>query len=220
MLLFFPADGYALDHVRIHGVQSSGGLTLWTSLYDAKAQGDGPVLVIEWDTPAPAPAPQVQVDAIPPEAIRNLDPYIEPEALVAGGGYVMRPGTDEPEVLLIFRRGVWDLPKGKQDKGETIEACALREVQEEVGIEQLETVLPLGTTVHDFMQRGRYRVKTTYWYLMHTPETHFTPQTEEDIEAVAWVPWMQARRQMGYTTLQAHMAQVEPLVLKLFGGPA
>ena len=52
-------------------------------------------------------------------------------------------------MLLIFRRGVWDLPKGKRDAGETIEACALREVREEIGVGELRLARELGTTVHD-----------------------------------------------------------------------
>src|SRR5439155_18933695 len=48
----------------------------------------------------------------------------------AAGGFVH---TDE-QLLLIFRRGKWDLPKGKLDEGETLEACAVREIQEETGV--------------------------------------------------------------------------------------
>jgi 8-oxo-dGTP pyrophosphatase MutT (NUDIX family) len=49
----------------------------------------------------------------------------------AGGGIVV---NEQNEVLLIYRRGKWDLPKGKLDDGETIEECALREVKEETGL--------------------------------------------------------------------------------------
>jgi len=53
----------------------------------------------------------------------------------AGGGVVM---NERDEVLMIFRRGKWDLPKGKCDDGEEIDACALREVSEETGLHQLK----------------------------------------------------------------------------------
>ena len=52
--------------------------------------------------------------------------------VVAAGGLVT---NDKNELLTMFRRGKWDLPKGKLDEEETIEACALREVREETGIE-------------------------------------------------------------------------------------
>src|SRR5438046_1555734 len=44
-----------------------------------------------------------------------------------GGGLVI---NEKDEVLMIFRRGKWDLPKGKIDQGESIEQCAVREVKE------------------------------------------------------------------------------------------
>ena len=66
----------------------------------------------------------------------------------AGGGLVKNP---KGEFLLIFRRGKWDLPKGKLDAGETIEVCALREVQEETGVSGLKIVKKLPKTYHLFV---------------------------------------------------------------------
>ena len=63
----------------------------------------------------------------------------------AGGGLVL---NEQNELLFIFRRGSWDLPKGKVDLGETIEACALREVEEETGVKNLTLVDFLGITQH------------------------------------------------------------------------
>ena len=54
-----------------------------------------------------------------------------PVKIIAAGGLVT---NENNELLMIFRRGKWDLPKGKLDKGETIEECAIREVEEETGI--------------------------------------------------------------------------------------
>ena len=42
------------------------------------------------------------------------------------------------KLLMIFRRGKWDLPKGKLDKGETFERCAVREIEEETGFRNLK----------------------------------------------------------------------------------
>ncbi len=93
----------------------------------------------------------------------------------------------EGNVLLIFRRGSWDLPKGKIDEGELSEAAALREVSEEVGLHNCEVVRPLTISYHTFVDRkGRNILKPTYWYLMETPDDVVTLQTEEDIEASVW----------------------------------
>ena len=159
------------------------------------------MLVIRADTLAPR--------RVAPEAILNLTPYRPARPVTAAGGYVMRAGRAEPEVLLIYRRGFWDLPKGKRDKGETVEACGLREVQEEVGIQHLTLVAPLGTTLHGYPEGDKYRVKTTYWFLMQTPETVFTPQAKEGIERVEWVPLPEAQTRLGFDTLRRHLQQVE-----------
>ena len=179
---------------------------LWTTLKAAQAACKGSILVLNGTTTVADGEQQ----SVPRSAALNLDPYLPPKTVTAGGGYVVRPGEDEPDVLLIFRRGVWDLPKGKQDKGETIKACALREVREEVGIDEaLRVEEPLGATVHGYPEKDKYRVKTTHWFLMRTSQTRFTPQAEEDIEKVAWVPWSEAKRRIGFETLRLHMEAVE-----------
>lgn len=103
----------------------------------------------------------------------------------AGGGLVLNKNQD---ILLIFRRGYWDLPKGHQDPGETIEACALREVQEETGLQNLLLGAPLTITYHSYEQGSHLILKESHWYLMQLAgdETP-VPQTEEDIEQTKWV---------------------------------
>jgi 8-oxo-dGTP pyrophosphatase MutT (NUDIX family) len=135
-------------------------------------------------------------------AAANLAPYLPPAPVTAAGGLVVRHEGNGPLLLLIFRRGAWDLPKGKLDSGETVAACAVREVQEEVGIEQLSITADAGTTVHGYPEDGRYLVKTTHWYFMRTPERDFTPEEREGIEQVEWVPWDEARERLGYATLR------------------
>lgn len=144
----------------------------------------------------------------------NADPYVAPRRVDAAGGYLVRPGTNEPELLLIFRRGRWDLPKGKLDAGETIEDCAVREVREELGISRVQMIAPLGCTLHGYRERGRYRVKTTHWFLMRTSENRFRPQTEEDIEHVEWMPYTAAMQSVGFDTLRKHMQEVRPVVFE------
>lgn len=105
--------------------------------------------------------------------------------LQAGGGLVYTP---QQTILLIFRRGKWDLPKGKLDEGETMEACAIREVQEETGLQKVHIQKPLTITWHTYQQDGQFILKESHWYLMHTPaEEALTPQIDEDIEMCKWV---------------------------------
>jgi 8-oxo-dGTP pyrophosphatase MutT (NUDIX family) len=103
----------------------------------------------------------------------------------AGGGLVK---NEKNEVLFIFRRGKWDLPKGKLDEGETLEQCALREVEEETGVGQLELVRFLLITEHDYEERGKPILKETHWWLMKTIGNQpLIPQKEEDITEIRWI---------------------------------
>jgi len=105
--------------------------------------------------------------------------------ITAGGGLVQ---NEKNEVLLIFRRGKWDLPKGKLDKGETIEACALREVQEETGLMNINLDGPLMITYHTYHEGSRFILKESHWYWMKASgEEKPVPQTEEDIHEIKWV---------------------------------
>ena len=151
---------------------------------------------------------------VPTPFIMNYNPYLSPTPITAAGGYVVRPGKKEPEVLTIYRRGAWEMPKGKLDKGESIEECALREVREEVGIERLEMIAPAGATYHAYERKKRFEVKTTYWYLMHTPETQFEPQQEEQIEDVVWMGWSEALQRVSYPNYVLHMREITPLVME------
>lgn len=96
----------------------------------------------------------------------------------AGGKVLNNVG----EVLFIYRYDKWDLPKGKLEKGEEIEECAIREVEEECGIEKLEIIKPLETTYHIFEFKGKKVLKCTYWFLMKTNYAKSpVPQIEESI---------------------------------------
>lgn len=107
--------------------------------------------------------------------------------IIAAGGLVQ---NESKELLMIFRRGKWDLPKGKLDKGESIEACALREVKEETGLTNVEIIELAGKTVHEYTDEysNREVTKETYWYKMYALENQLLiPQKEEGIEAIEWV---------------------------------
>lgn len=102
----------------------------------------------------------------------------------AAGGKVLNANN---EVLFIYRFNKWDLPKGKLEKGESISACAIREVEEECGITNLQIIKPLESTYHIYREKGKTILKTTYWFLMHTDFVdELTPQSEEGIEQVVF----------------------------------
>jgi 8-oxo-dGTP pyrophosphatase MutT (NUDIX family) len=107
--------------------------------------------------------------------------------IIAGGGLVL---NDAGELLMIFRRGKWDLPKGKLDAGETILECAIREVQEETGLQQIEHGELIGITYHEYFDPYLKEevIKESHWYAMRVRGTQtLTPQTEEDITEIKWV---------------------------------
>jgi 8-oxo-dGTP pyrophosphatase MutT (NUDIX family) len=90
---------------------------------------------------------------------------------------------------MIFRRGKWDLPKGKLDIGETIEECALREVREETGIRNLKIIKLTGITYHEYFDKYVKDdvIKETHWFAMKVKgSTTLIPQTDEDIEKIIW----------------------------------
>lgn len=103
----------------------------------------------------------------------------------AAGGLIFNP---KGEVLMIFRRGFWDMAKGKIDPGETPEETAVREVAEETGLNQVELGDFLCHTYHTYRNRKEKRkLKRTYWYVMQTEKTEIKLQYEEDIEQGEWV---------------------------------
>jgi 8-oxo-dGTP pyrophosphatase MutT (NUDIX family) len=104
----------------------------------------------------------------------------------AGGGLVR---NSKGEFLLIFRREHWDLPKGKLDKGETIEECAIREVREETGVSDLRIVKKLPKTYHLFVNSNNEIIlKKCYWFEMGTTdERPLSPQLEEEILEAVWL---------------------------------
>ncbi|MCQ9637599.1 NUDIX domain-containing protein [Chryseobacterium sp. WG14] len=103
----------------------------------------------------------------------------------AAGGIVSNP---EGEILFIKRLGKWDLPKGKMEKGESQEESAVREIEEETGLKDVELVQFINTTYHIYVERnGEKILKCTHWFEMNfNGEATFKPQAEEGITEVAW----------------------------------
>ena len=123
----------------------------------------------------------------------------------AGGGLVSNRRGD---FLLISRNGLWDLPKGHQDPGEEIRVTALREVQEETGIDELLLRDLICITDHCYIRDGKWHLKHTWWYdMLYTNPTDLTPQTEEDITKAAWV---------AKSSLPAFLLNTYPSIIEVF----
>ncbi len=107
--------------------------------------------------------------------------------IIAGGGLVL---NDTGELLMIYRRGKWDLPKGKLDEGETIEDCAVREVEEETGVTGIKRGELIAIGYHEYFDTYLQQdaIKETHWYAMEVKgEQLLVPQTDEDITEIKWV---------------------------------
>lgn len=101
----------------------------------------------------------------------------------AAGGLVLK----DDKVLMIFRLGRWDLPKGKLEKYESTEEGALREVEEEAGV-KVENITKLCHTWHTYVNEGTRTLKKTSWFLMKClDDAKMLPQVEEGIEEVKWL---------------------------------
>ena len=127
---------------------------------------------------------RIYIPAEDPEAVYRRVCAEFREVNAAGGLVSNRRG----DCLLINRDGVWDLPKGHQEAGEDIRVTAVREVQEETGVEDLQLRDLICVTDHCYRRDGLWHLKHTWWYdMLHTAPTDLTPQTEEDIAKAVWV---------------------------------
>jgi len=103
----------------------------------------------------------------------------------AAGGFVL---NENNEVLMMFRRGKWDLAKGKMDKKETFEECAIRETEEETGLKNIKLISSLITTYHTYHEGSKYVLKETKWFTMKVSgEQKLIPQAAEQISKLEWV---------------------------------
>ncbi len=103
----------------------------------------------------------------------------------AAGGLVK---NSKKEYLFIKRFGLWDLPKGKIESGESADDAAIREVKEETGIENPEIIKPISDSWHIYPWKEQTVLKKTYWYLMQSNYNgQLIPQTKEDITEAVWL---------------------------------
>lgn len=135
----------------------------------------------------------------------------------AAGGLVQR---SDQSLLFIRRLGVWDLPKGKIDKGETPEIAAIREVEEECGVKGLKIIRQLDSTYHIYRSPflkfpDNLALKETKWFLMSCDDDQtLVPQSEENIEEVRWfaVNELDTVMENTYLSLREFLSKTIPLI--------
>ncbi len=128
------------------------------------------------------------------------------EVIEAAGGIVQNSDKD---LLFIFRRGKWDLPKGKMETGESPEICAEREIEEETGVKNLTLKSKVGDTYHIYSENGKDILKISHWfYFTCRGKQVLSPQTQEDITEAKWIQTRLIKEPMAntYKTIRDIMA--------------
>ena len=142
----------------------------------------GPKSVERWLKEKPF-LPKVFSDPDPDAA---FNAFLKQFGIIEAAGGLVRsaPGN----YLMIYRKGKWDLPKGKVDKGETHPEAAIREVLEETGVGPARIISPMPQTMHTYMLKGEPVIKITRWYSMSVDsEPPTVPEEKESIHSAVWV---------------------------------
>jgi 8-oxo-dGTP pyrophosphatase MutT (NUDIX family) len=121
--------------------------------------------------------------------------YCQPMRYVKAAGGVVRPIGERDQtagsaqtILMIQRRKMWDLPKGKVETGESMAEAAVREVSEETGLAEIDLGEFLCTTYHLYAEKSHWYIKQTDWYNMYADtQQALIPQAAEEITAAQWV---------------------------------
>lgn len=138
--------------------------------------------------------------------------YTRMRIITAAGGTVV---NENNEVLFIFRRGRWDLPKGKIDNDETEEQAAIREVTEETGLQNIELGKRLPSTYHVYTIGKEWILKETHWFLMAASVYEkLLPQADEGITEIKWVAknGLPEMSKLVYRSLSSVVQDVDDLI--------
>ena len=139
--------------------------------------------------------------------IRYRELFSSFKPIRAAGGLLLF----KQELLLIYRNGFWDLPKGHVDENESIEDAALREVKEECGISDcIQLVDFFRQTCHAYLYKSDSVLKRTDWFIMKCRlKEKAVPQIEEGISECKWVPINELDRYLGQTFISIRELLVE-----------
>jgi 8-oxo-dGTP pyrophosphatase MutT (NUDIX family) len=131
----------------------------------------------------------------------------------SAGGVVVRVDNGRAFFLLIrdsYKN--WGFPKGHLEPGETPDAAALREVNEETGLGDLQLRGEISTIDWYFRFRGRLVHKVCHFYLMETATALTSPQRDEGITACRWEPFDRAAELISYENARAVLRRAHELV--------
>jgi 8-oxo-dGTP pyrophosphatase MutT (NUDIX family) len=107
------------------------------------------------------------------------------KCIIAAGGIV---ANSDGKLLFIERLGLWDLPKGKVEKGESIELAAQREIIEETGIDSLTNQEFLCKTYHIYLLKEKFVLKESVWFSFKSNYSQkLIPQLAEHITKAVWI---------------------------------
>ena len=158
------------------------GINNYTNVFEFQLIDDLKQFVINFDEKSTENS-VVIVDRNPLLVFEKLIEFLK--YVEAAGGLVL---NDDDELLLIYRLNKWDLPKGKVEKNESIQICAIREVEEECGISGHSITRELCSTFHTYHDKKQLCVKQNYWFEMsYSGLSKGKPQYEEDISQIIWV---------------------------------
>ena len=125
---------------------------------------------------------------------------LKTQSVTSAGGVVLRHSDEGLEVLLCGRDadGLWVLPKGTPEPGETLEQTALREVREETGVE-VEREATVGDIRYWFSrpEEGIRYLKTVRHFLMR-PVGGDTRLHDHEFDEVGWFGVPQALKLLTY----------------------
>jgi 8-oxo-dGTP pyrophosphatase MutT (NUDIX family) len=134
------------------------------------------------------------------------------KVIEAAGGIVQ---NEQKEILFINRLAKWDLPKGKIEKGEKEEACAVREVTEETGVKNLHLKKKIGETYHVYDEFGKHFLKISHWYhITCSSKQELLPQAEEHITEIKWVKTLDIKEPIKNT-----YPSIKDILTKFFDTP-
>lgn len=134
---------------------------------------------------------------------QSFDELLKEFEFIRAAGGIVR--NEKGEILMIFRRGKWDFPKGKVEAGEDNSTAALREVREETGVTARITEGKAISIFHTYDTYGKKMLKETVWFPMRAlSQQNLTPQTEEEIAQAVWIPAEKINEllQASYASLQ------------------
>lgn len=138
-------------------------------------------------------------------AFKEFSAYFQ--LIIAGGAIVF---NQEKEILMIFRRGYWDLPKGKIDEGESIKEGAIRELEEETAVKNPTGIRFFTKSYHMYALHDNIVLKETHWFLMQAEkQQELKAQEEEDIMKVEWMKLDDSRTKKTYASIQEILEQLK-----------